>query len=611
MESTEKVQDQIEISIKNETENEKSSFEKLVLESYKQTNSLDCYNKLILAQCEVFEYLNDVKKSKNKHILSSNLLDKLNRISMRNYIKVDLLISKIYNQFLDSYNFPYMSNDSILLINFSNVCLKNLQAISSSDYSQQYCKKILSYLTFLLTDKNVYFNEEQKEIIKELVQNLSDSHSSGTYKEFRLNFEAEILSCFKSQETESKERGVSKLYEYFFNMNSLSEQFDALLENGHALVKTLVGHKNPENVDVYYRLADFIVSFLYPINFCVDLDCDKEEKMRMNKDIISNPNVHFLHDTIPVQIREILHLKINDYSYSVAKEKLAFLNGKYFCLDSFQKNILLNSTSLFSICLNVVNALCIYDKIFKLQYACYLILKRLYFTFRKYRGELEDDLVNVLGNLLHFNRTMQANDDKFEEEFFSEFLLEKGEETIKQKLGQKLEANKIKIDGGKFKGKLEEKAVASEPLKFNDLNLRIGCPITVNIEAGSEYEKLIEVKYPNSLIYIAVSTIGHDINFHLLKYCPSIKDEENSYEGHPKFYEVFRAERVNLGASPLKIILFTQSYGLYKVIFDNKYSWFTNKTLRFRISVLKEIVEDVKDAGQEKGKVVKVQLAQL
>ena len=38
-----------------------------------------------------------------------------------------------------------------------------------------------------------------------------------------------------------------------------------------------------------------------------------------------------------------------------------------------------------------------------------------------------------------------------------------------------------------------------------------------------------------------------------------------------------------------KIILFIKSPGIYKVLFDNKYSWFKPKLLIFRCTVLKEI----------------------
>ena len=36
------------------------------------------------------------------------------------------------------------------------------------------------------------------------------------------------------------------------------------------------------------------------------------------------------------------------------------------------------------------------------------------------------------------------------------------------------------------------------------------------------------------------------------------------------------------------MILLIKNPGIYKIIFDNKYSWFTNKSLRYRCTLMKE-----------------------
>ena len=120
--------------------------------------------------------------------------------------------------------------------------------------------------------------------------------------------------------------------------------------------------------------------------------------------------------------------------------------------------------------------------------------------------------------------------------------------------------------------------------------------MNIDINAGDEEEKLIEVKCPNSLLYIGFKLISYDINFHLIKYCPNLdfslmsneketKEKKVQYEEQKFFYEIFKIEK-SKGA---KIIIFIKNPGIYKIIFDNKYSWFNSKLIKYRCSILKEL----------------------
>ena len=57
------------------------------------------------------------------------------------------------------------------------------------------------------------------------------------------------------------------------------------------------------------------------------------------------------------------------------------------------------------------------------------------------------------------------------------------------------------------------------------------------------------------------------------------------YEEQKYFYEIFKIEK-SKGA---KIIIFIKNPGIYKIIFDNKYSWFNSKLIKYRCSILKEL----------------------
>jgi hypothetical protein len=202
-----------------------------------------------------------------------------------------------------------------------------------------------------------------------------------------------------------------------------------------------------------------------------------------------------------------------------------------------------------------------------------------------------------LTNLISFDDEV-VKESKEPYESFLIYLLQNGGETLKEKLKEKIEKKKgsIKKDYISLsnEGKLENINVESDTIFISDFNLHIGCPMNIEVPAGDEEEKLIEIKHQNSLLYIGFNLPYYDINLHLIKYCPNINtslpskdenEEKQQYEDHQYFYEIFKLEKTQ-GA---KIILFIKSPGIYKVLFDNKYSWFKSKLLRYRSTVLKEL----------------------
>ena len=46
-----------------------------------------------------------------------------------------------------------------------------------------------------------------------------------------------------------------------------------------------------------------------------------------------------------------------------------------------------------------------------------------------------------------------------------------------------------------------------------------------------------------------------------------------------------------LGEVPVKILIFVKEPGIYKIIFDNSFNWFTQKEVKYRINILKSISE--------------------
>ena len=561
----------------------KSEFERKIIESFKDSKILDSYKSLSQAYQELPKFIEQIK-SKKSFLLNSNILDKMNRLIKRNYININILISKILFTLLDASNFPILSNDSSILINFSNICINILDIISLHNISHNLTKRVITFLKYLENNSKKYLDSEQLEFLKKIQKNLTERTTSYYYNVFKASYEYDIISYFSKEGIREKEKGLFNLHSYFFKLNTLNEQFDLLCEYGHLILNSIINQPSPAYIELYFKTADFIISFIYNFFYVIKVGNNYE----------ANNNNYFLCDNMDLNLTDYQNVKLENFENPKKIENLKFLENKKFELDE-QKNFLLNYTNIFSLCTTIVNCLIIYESSFFCQFSSYLILKRLYFIFPKYRNKIEDLITTTLVNLVSFKTEIIKNRNE-QCELFLKYLLKNGEQELKEKLLTRLNAQKAKIeknylDDNNVNNDMKKEDVETDIIYLNDFNLRVGCPMNMEIKAGVSVEKLIEVRYPNSIIYIGFNTVGFDINFHLVKFCPNlendIKDLENKqFEQQQYFYEIFKIEK----SEGIKIVLFAKNPGIYKLIFDNKYSWFNSKLVRYRISILKEMI---------------------
>ena len=592
----------MEESVKLDIVKEKSIFERAIIEAFKQNKVSDTYEKLLIAYEELSIYIDEIKKEneqekKNNFVLNLNIIDKISRIIERNYININILISKIFNIFLKDENIPILSDNPTILINLSNKLITILEIIKSCDNYYELTRQSINYMKYLTNNSEKFLSDEQKDIINNLQSVLNGKITSSAYSNFKNNFQKEILTLCKGESALEKEQGLENLNTYFFKLNSLNEQFELLSQFGEEIIKAIISKPNPSLIDTYYKLSYFLISFIYNFNYKIKLspyenntvlDNDNENLTKINEQ-------YYILDSMEENIELNENLYVTQY-HGKEFHNLKFLEKTLYELGEV-KNILLKYPKIFSLCVSFLNCLILFEESFKSQYACFLMLKRLYFIFPKKRNELEDLITTALINLLFFNEEL-VMESKEPYESFLIYLLENGEENIKQKLKDRLEKKKdiIKTDYLKIinKNKIEKINVESDIIYVSDFNLNIGCPSNIEIPAGDEEERLIEVKYPNSILYIGFNLPYYDINLHLIKYCPNINNSLSSkeknekkveYEDYQYFYEIFKLERIQNA----KIILFIKSPGIYKVLFDNKYSWFKSKSLRYRCTILKEL----------------------
>ena len=565
-------------------ENAKSDFEKFIIESFKESNIINSYNFLFRAYDELLNYIEEIRHSRKiAFILNSNILVKIDRLSQRNFININILISKIIYTILDANNFKLLSDDSRALITLCNISMNLLEMISSYELCESLIKRVITFLNFLKNNSDKYLNSEQLNIIKNIQKNLGEKIYSKEYTYFGNNYQKDILFYFYKESSNEKEKGIINLFNNFFKLKSLYEQFDLLCEFGYLILNAIMNKANPSYIEIYYKTADFLIYFVYNFYYVIKI---KEQKNNINFNI----NNFFLGDNMNINnLLDKNDIKLDNFENFNNPDNLNFLNDKKFELDE-QKNFLLNYQNIFSISSILISYLMIYESSFNCQYASYIIIKRLYFIFPQYRDKIEDLLPIILLNLLTFQKDQLKNEDT-SYQLFIKYLLQNGEESLKEKLKVRLNSQNLEknlLEELLNDNSIKKSDVENDIIFLDDFDLKIGFALNLEIFAGYSEEKIIEIKNENSIIFIMFNSVGMDITFRLFKFCPFIKEENNDNY----FYEIFKVEKTE-GS---KIILFVKNPGIYKIVFDNKYSWINSKIIRYRVSILKEIITyNIKD----------------
>jgi len=483
---------------------------------------------------------------------------------------------------LDANNFKLLSDDSRTLIILCNISMNLLEMISSYELCESLIKRVITFLNFLKNNSTKYLNNEQLNIINNIQKNLGEKIYSKEYTSFGNNYQKDILSFFYKESSNEKEKGIINLFNYFFRLKKLNEQFDLLCEFGYLILNAIMNKANPSYIELYYKTADFIIYFVYNLYYTIKIN-------KQNKDINFNTNNFYLSDNMDINnILENKDIKLDIYTNLNNPDNLNFLKDKKFELDE-QKSFLINYPNIFSISSILISYLMIYESSFNCQYASYIIIKRLYFIFPQYRDKIEDLIPIILLNLLSFKKDQVKNED-ISYQLFIKYLIQNGEESLKEKLKVRLNSQNLEknfLDELLNCNNIKKSDVEFENIFLDDFNLKIGFPLNLEIYAGYSEEKVIEIKNENSILFIMFNSVGMDITFRLFKFCPFIKEENNDNY----FYEIFKVEKTEGN----KIILFVKNPGIYKIVFDNKYSWINSKIIRYRVSVLKEMNEIIKD----------------
>lgn len=97
-----------------------------------------------------------------------------------------------------------------------------------------------------------------------------------------------------------------------------------------------------------------------------------------------------------------------------------------------------------------------------------------------------------------------------------------------------------------------------ETLFLNNFNLRVGSPYSLEIDASSSENIILEVYYPNSIIYVAFAVEFKDISFEIFKYqqndhFDSVHQQDLNESEDKKFKSFFRVDYLTHSSHPVKV----------------------------------------------------------
>ena len=484
------------------------------------------------------------------------LSDFKNRRGLR--FEISFSLNKLFDVLLSVPYFKYICNlEEKQIIFFINAMIKLIENLRGVLIYQLIIRKAHLYMSFTFQN-----HKNLRKILNELMKGYYIPHSNQfrTFNERLKN--SNIIPLVSSDNSQEKEEGITQLIE-LISRASFSEQFELLYISGPDVLINLLKDPSEEYRNAYLKFGNLLCTLCYCNRFIVQAYPVVSEIPSSQSENNEDENSNKEKEKIPNNVTFIF----NDKLVKEDKE-LEFLHNKPYEL-TFQKEILELNEKIIEVCLLYINTVIKFEKIFPLQYICYLILRRIYFNFPSYKPEIGENIVLVLSNLCKFTGQFEWN-TSVESRQFAYYLLANDKD-----LGKKIKSATA----------ISPSDVRYENFILKKTNLTIGFSTLASIEAGKKIEKKIEVLDEQSLVYVSMGLDDNDANniaIRLYKYDSDLN----------KWNQVYQNDDLKFENGMRKLVLYSKEPSLYKIIFDNRSSWISKKTLFYRFVFLKPIISN-------------------
>ena len=514
---------------------------------------------LLILQKEIDDALAkniEIKMSIITEEIVNYLSDFKNRRGLR--FEISFSLNKLFDVLLSVPYFKYICNlEEKQIIFFINAMIKIIENLRGVLIYQLIIRKAHLYMSFTFQN-----HKNLRKILNELMKGYYIPHSNQfrTFNERLKN--SNIIPLVSSDNSQEKEEGITQLIE-LISRASFSEQFELLYISGPDVLINLLKDPSEEYRNAYLKFGNLLCTLCYCNRFIVQAYPVVSEIPSSQSENNEDENSHKVKEKIPNNVTFIF----NDKLVKEDKE-LEFLHNKPYEL-TFQKEIFELNEKIIEVCLLFINTVIKFEKIFPLQYICYLILRRIYFNFPSYKPEIGDNIVLVLSNLCKFTGQFEWN-TSVESRQFAYYLLANDKD-----LGKKIKSATA----------ISPTDVRYENFILKKTNLTIGFSTLASIEPGKKIEKKIEVLDEQSLVYISMGLDDNDdsnIAIRLYKYDSDLT----------KWNQVYQNDNLKFENGMRKLILYSKEPALYKIIFDNRSSWISKKTLFYRFVFLKPILDE-------------------
>jgi len=515
-------------------------------------------NNLLSLQKEIDKSLSNNTEIKIS-IISDEIVNYLSDFKNRRGLRFEISFSlnKLFDILLNVTYFKYICNlEEKQIIFFINSMIKLIENLRGVLIYQLIIRKVHLYMNYIFQ-----YHKQLRKILNELMKGYYIPHSNQfrTFNERLKN--SNIIQLVSSDNSKDKEEGITQLIE-LISRASFSEQFELLYLSGPDVLMNLLKDPSEEYRNAYLKFGNLLCTLCYCYRFNIGIlpnQNDDNLKENDNNDEENNiPKKKILNNVTFIFNDKLIE---ND-------TELEFLKNKQYEL-TFQKQILELNEKIIEVCLLYINTVIKFEKIFALQYICYLILRRIYFNFPSYKPEICENIILVLSNLCKFTGQFEWI-QSLESREFAYYLL-----AYDKDLGKKIKSATA----------ISPNDVRYENFYLKKTNLTIGFSTLVNIEPGKKIEKKIEVLDEESLVYISMGLDDDDdkdIAIRLYKYDSDLT----------KWNQVYQNDNLKFENGMRKLIIYSKEPALYKIIFDNKSSWISKKSLFYRFVFLKPIIDE-------------------
>ena len=498
----------------------------------------------------------ELKSFKNiSFFINSENLDILKKINAKDNIKINLILSKIYNNIISNeslysqYLIEITEEKINLIMQIIDECIILIQKLQGFVFDPELFKFKEKTLSLI---KCIYFNCKSKitnaaiiQKLEELLESFPTQFYSETYNE--LNKDKDLYDILRSKDVDK----INNFEDKFAQINSYYEQFEAFKKfvecNSGVTIYSKIGDfgeelvNTKENIDL--EQLDFYQNYgMLLLKFCkyhqyIFLNKEEKEEENKNKDEendADNIRVVFLLDKIKQNVNE--EKKENE----IEEKKENSENGQN------EQNI-----------------------------------------SNKNKGNKK--IIDIMN----------------QKSFVSMVESKEYNELIKKEINKYLEITKEYANDPKLKTVIEQMnyflsildVESYVPLYLSDFSkITISDNFTpsflTNVPAGKTNQFYLETKTNETMLVF--------IEFNLEDKSKDISFEVNKYEIYSnEFKNIFKEEKIE---DTFKFFILCSGYSLYQIIFDNYYSWFTSKDVNYRIALLKLIDKPIKslDNGDNK-----------